>query len=51
MLGTGTQDTTHAGKLVKVFDIVIAQWSILNSSNARFAGGIPTVSHQHHDLL
>ena len=31
-----------SGKLVEVFDVGIAQWSIRNSSNARFAGGIPT---------
>ena len=31
-----------AGQFIQVFDVAIAQWSIRNSSNARFAGGMAT---------
>ena len=31
-----------AGQFIHVFDVAIAQWSIRNSSNARFAGGMAT---------
>ena len=31
-----------AGQFIQVFDVAIAQWSIRNNSNARFAGGMAT---------